>query len=169
MITALLLQIYIVEYVRDPIVIGSASIVFGVLLWWADRQGKQTQKITQLTTGGAVLIGLAQAAALIPGASRSGVTMTAGLWLGLTRVEATRFSFLLAIPTIFAASFYASYCAFQQAAIIQWGLALGVVICSAAVAFLCIHWFIKFVSTVGMLPFVVYRILLGIVLLVIYM
>lgn len=169
MIAALLLQNYIVEYVRDPIVIGSASIVFGVLLWWADRQGKQTQKITQLTTGGAVLIGLAQAVALIPGASRSGVTMTAGLWLGLTRVEATRFSFLLAIPTIFAASFYASYCAFQQAAIIQWGLALGVVICSAAVALLCIHWFIKFISTVGMLPFVAYRILLGIVLLVIYM
>lgn len=169
MIAALFLQAYIIEYVRGPIVIGIASIVFGVLLWWADWQGKQTQKTTQLTTGGAVLIGLAQVVALIPGASRSGVTMTAGLWLGLTRVEAARFSFLLAIPTILAASFYAGYSAFQQDAITQWGLVLGVVICSAAVALLCIHWFIKFISTIGMQPFVIYRILLGIVLLVVYM
>lgn len=168
MIAALVFQAYVLEYVRNAIVIAIASILFGLLLWLADWRGSQTRQTRQLTTIDAVLIGLAQACALIPGASRSGVTMTAGMWLGLTRVEAARFSFLLAIPTILAASMYGAYCALQEEAIIQWGLALGVVGCSAVVAFLCIHWFIKFISQIGMLPFVLYRILLGIILLIIY-
>jgi len=169
LIAAFLFQAYLIEYVRDAIVIAITSIIFGLLLWVADWRGKQTRQTKQLTTIDAVLIGLAQVCALIPGASRSGVTMTAGLWLGLTRVEAARFSFLLAIPTILAASLYGSYRALQQGAIIQWDLALSVIACSAIVAFLCIHWFIKFVSKIGMLPFVLYRILLGAVLLIVYL
>ena len=95
--------------------------------------------------------------------------MTAGMWLGLTRVEAARFSFLLAIPTILAASLYGSYKATFSEVVINWGLTLGVIACSAIVAFLCIHWFIKFVSKIGMLPFVIYRIALGGILLFFYL
>lgn len=166
LIAAVLLYAYIVEYTRSAVVVAGASIIFGLLLWLSDWQGRQTRKTGHLTTVDALLIGLAQVTALIPGASRSGVTMTAGLWLGLTRTEAARFSFLLSIPTILAASIYGSYRIIQQGKEIEWGLIFGVTACSAVVAFLCIHGFIKFISKIGMLPFVLYRIALGVVLLV---
>ena len=168
-IVALLVQAYLIPHIRNAVVIGVASIVFGLLLWHADKSGKQIRHNNDLTLRDALLVGVAQVFALIPGASRSGVTMTAGMWLGLTRVEAARFSFLLAIPTILAASLYGGYRSLQQEVVINWGLTLGVVACSAVVAFICIHWFIKFVSKIGMLPFVIYRILLGVVLLFIYL
>jgi len=168
-IAALLVQAYLIPHMRNAVVIGVASIVFGLLLWHADKSGKQTRHNNDLTMRDALMVGIAQAFALIPGASRSGVTMTAGMWLGLTRVEAARFSFLLAIPTILAASLYGGYRSLQYDVVINWGLTLGVVACSAIVAFLCIHWFIKFVSKIGMLPFVIYRILLGVILLFIYL
>ncbi len=169
MIIALLLQSYLIEYVRNAIVIAVASIFFGLLLWLADWRGQQTRTTKQLTIFDAMFIGFAQAVALIPGTSRSGITMTAALWLGLTRVEAARFSFLLAIPTILAASLYGIYRAVLQDEVFQWSLALVVIACSAVVAWLCIHWFIKFVSKIGMMPFVLYRVLLGIVLLYFYL
>ncbi len=168
-IVALIVQAFLIQYIRNAMVIGIASIVFGFLLWHADKSGKQTRINQELTMRDALMIGIAQAFALIPGASRSGVTMTAGMWLDLTRVEAARFSFLLAIPTILAASLYGSYTAMQHPLAINWGLTLGVIACSAIVAFLCIHWFIKFVNKIGMLPFVIYRILLGLFLLIVYM
>jgi len=164
-IAALLVQAYLIPHMRNAVVIGVASIVFGLLLWHADRSGKQTRYNKDLEVKDAFLIGIAQAFALIPGASRSGVTMTAGMWLGLTRVEAARFSFLLSIPTILAASLYGVYKSSAQDVVINWGLTIAVVVCSAIVAFLCIHWFIKFVSKIGMLPFVIYRIALGALLL----
>ena len=169
MIAALFFQAYVIQYARNAIVIAIASIIFGLLLWIADWRGQQKRTAKQLTILDAVLIGLAQAVALIPGASRSGVTMTAALWLGLNRVEAARFSFLLAIPTILAATFYGAYRASLENAEVQWGLVIGVVVCSAVVAWLCIHWFIKFVSKIGMMPFVLYRVLLGVVLLYFYL
>ncbi len=166
-IAAILFHAYVVEYTRNAVVVAIASITFGLLLWLADWLGKQTRKTRHLTTVDALLIGLAQVTALIPGASRVGVTMTAGLWLGLTRTEAARFSFLLSIPTILGASLYGCYRAVLQNEGIEWGMVFGVIACSTVVAFLCIHWFIKFINMIGMLPFVLYRIVLGIVLLVI--
>ena len=167
-VVALILQAFLLQYIRNAVVIGIASIIFGFLLWHADKSGKQTRINRELTTRDAIIIGIAQAFALIPGASRSGVTMTAGMWLDLTRVEAAKFSFLLAIPTILAASLYGSYLAMQHPLVINWALILGVIVCSAIMAFLCIHWFIKFVNKIGMLPFVIYRVLLGIFLLIVY-
>lgn len=167
-IVALFVQAYLLAHIRSAVVIGIASIVFGLLLWHADKSGKQTRHNKDLTMRDALLVGVAQAFALIPGASRSGVTMTAGMWLGLTRVEAARFSFLLSIPTIFAASLYGAYKSMYQEVVINWGLTLAIIACSAIVAFLCIHWFIKFVSKIGMLPFVIYRIVLGSILLFLY-
>jgi undecaprenyl-diphosphatase len=168
-VIALFVQAYLIPHMRNVIVIAVASIVFAIFLWHADKYGKQTRKNKDLKIKDALLIGIAQAFAIIPGASRSGVTMTAGMWLGLTRVETARFSFLLSIPTILAAAFFASYEVAQGAMEINWGLSLGVIACSAIVAFLCIHWFIRFVSKIGMLPFVIYRILLGAILLIIYL
>ena len=168
LVVALFFHAHVVQYSRNAIVIALASIFFGLLLWLADWRGKHTRETRQLTTTDALLIGLAQVCALVPGASRSGVTMTAAMWLGLTRVEAARFSFLLAIPTIFAASVFGGYQAALEAAAIRWSFGFGVLACSAAVTFFCIHWFIKFVNRVGMLPFVLYRVLLGIVLLLAY-
>ena len=168
-VVALIVQAYLMPHLRNAVVIGIASIIFAILLWFADKQGSQTRTNKDLTIKDAILIGIAQAFALIPGASRSGVTMSAGMWLGLTRVEAARFSFLLAIPTIFAASLYGAYKAAQHDFIINWPLALGVIACSAIVAFLCIDWFLKVVGKIGMLPFVIYRILLGGILLFFYL
>ena len=168
-IVALLVQAYLIPHMRNAVVIGVASIIFGLLLWHADKSGKQIRDSKELYMRDALLIGVAQAFALIPGASRSGVTMTAGMWLGLTRVEAARFSFLLAIPTILAAFLYGTYKATQHEVMIHWGITLSVIVCSATVAFLCIHWFLKFVSKIGMLPFVIYRIALGGILLFFYL
>ena len=168
LIVALFAHTYVVQHSRNAIVIALASIFFGLLLWLADWRGSHSRVTRQLTTRDALLIGVAQACALVPGASRAGVTMTAAMWLGLTRVEAARFSFLLAIPTIFAASAFSAYQAVLEAATIQWDFGLGVLACSGAVTYLCIHGFITFVERIGMLPFVLYRVVLGGVLLFAY-
>jgi len=108
-----------------------------------------------------VWIGLAQALALVPGTSRSGITMTAALALGLTRSAAARFSFLLSIPTILMAGGYESLKLFQQSAPVAWDsllLGAGVAFISA---YLCIRLFMLLIERVGMLPFVIYRLGLG--------
>jgi len=168
LVVALLVHTQVAQYSRNAIVIAWASILFGLLLWLADWRGSHTRTTGQLTVVDAVLVGLAQTCALIPGASRSGVTMTAAMWLGLTRAEAARFSFLLAIPTILATALYGGYLAVQDAAAIRWSFGFGVFACSAVITYFCIHWFIKFVNRIGILPFVLYRLLLGAVLLVAY-
>ena len=99
--------------------------------------------------------------ALIPGTSRSGITMTAGLMLGLTRAAASRFSFLLSIPTILMSGGLVALDLIQAAQPVAWGeLATGVLL-SFAAAYTCIHFFLRFIERIGMLPFVIYRLLLG--------
>ena len=118
-----------------------------------------------LTWRDVVVIGLAQALALIPGTSRSGITMTAGLFMGLTREAAARFSFLLSIPTILMAGAYKGLQLTSEPAMVDWfAMSIGVVL-SALTAYLCIHLFLKLLERIGMLPFVLYRLLLGGVLL----
>jgi len=146
MIVALLFNAYALEHIRNAFIIAASSIIFGLLLWVVDMRRENTRTVKELSLRDVILIGLAQSVALVPGASRSGVTMTAGIWLGLTRVDAARFSFLLAIPTILAATLFACYRAIQVEIMVQWVLVLGVVACSSLVSFFCIHWFIKFVS-----------------------
>ena len=111
-------------------------------------------------------IGLFQAVAIIPGTSRSGITMTAGLFLGLTRKAASRFSFLLAIPTILMAGALETLDLIRSPGPVSWTpLWLGALL-SFAVAYLTIHFFLAFIERTGMLPFVLYRLLLGAVILV---
>ena len=97
-ILGLLLKDFIELYLRSAWVIATTTIVFGLLLWYADAKGKQIKTIYQLNWKTALIIGFAQAVAMIPGTSRSGITMTAGLMLGMNKQSAARFSFLLAIP-----------------------------------------------------------------------
>ena len=167
-VAGLLLHDVIETYLRSPLVIALATIGFGVLLWWSDRYGRQVREEASLRFMDVVWIGLAQALALIPGTSRSGITMTAGLALGLTRSAAARFSFLLSIPVILMAGGYESLKLVQQAAPVAWGSMLLGTLVAAISAYLCIHFFLRLIERTGMLPFVIYRLLLGLVLLLLF-
>jgi undecaprenyl-diphosphatase len=150
---------------RSPVVIGWATVGFGLLLWWADAAGRRRRTEHELTWRDVLVVGVAQAVALIPGTSRSGITMTAALGMGLSRSGAARFSFLLSIPVIvLAGGLNAVELAMGQASVDWFDLGLGALI-SGISAYLCIHWFLKLLERTGMLPFVVYRLLLGAVLL----
>lgn len=149
---------------RAAWVIAASTLVFGLLLGWADRNGgKNIKPIESLTWKQTFFVGCAQAFALIPGTSRSGVTMTALLAIGYSRVAAARFSFLMAVPAIALPGLLKGAELATSQAEIAWGLLLIGAVISAVTAFLCMHWFMRFVERVGMLPFVVYRILLSIV------
>jgi undecaprenyl-diphosphatase len=151
---------------RSPLVIALATIVFGLLLWWFDVKGKRRRDEYDIGVRDALIIGLMQALAIIPGTSRAGITITAGLMLGLSRAAASRFSFLLAIPTISMSSVLAGRDLWQSGAAVQWNdLFLGVTL-SALAAYLCIHYFLRLIERVGMLPFVLYRLALGALILV---
>lgn len=167
-VAGLLLHDAIEAYLRSPLVIALATIGFGVLLWWSDRYGRQARAEASLRLMDVVWIGLAQALALIPGTSRSGITMTAGLALGLTRSAAARFSFLLSIPVILMAGGYETLKLVQQATPVAWEAMLIGTLVAAVSAYLCIHFFLRLIERTGMLPFVIYRVLLGVVLLFLF-
>lgn len=160
-LTGLLFNDFIEEHLRSPLVIATTTIVFGLLLWWADVRGRRTRDEHGVGWKDVVVIGCAQALALIPGTSRSGVTMTAGLAMGLTRKAAARFSFLLSIPIILLAGGYQSLALATQAEPANWGAMLAGVVLSGVSAYLCIHYFLKLLDRMGMFPFVVYRLVLG--------
>ncbi|MGL5335280.1 MAG: undecaprenyl-diphosphate phosphatase [Enterovibrio sp.] len=163
-IVGLLLKNFVELYLRSTWVIAITCVVFGLLLWWVDAKAKQTLNEDATTVKSAFLIGLAQAMAIIPGTSRSGATMTMALYLGYTREAAARFSFLMSIPIILLAGGLLGIELVQRDAAVDWqALAIGLVV-SFVSAYLCIHWFLKLLVKVGMLPFVIYRILLGIAL-----
>ena len=167
-LAGLLLHDLVATVLRSPLVIAATTIGFGLLLWWADASGARKRDAHHIGWGDGLLIGLAQALALVPGTSRSGVTMTAGLFLGLTRQAAARFSFLLSIPAILMAGGYQSLKLLQAGEGVDWtALGLGVLF-SAVTAYLCIELFLKWLDRIGMLPFVVYRLLLGALLLYLY-
>ena len=152
---------------RSPLVIAWATIGFGLLLWWADAQGKRQRDEHHLSWKDIIVIGLAQVLALIPGTSRSGITMTAGLMLGLTRSAAARFSFLLSIPAILMAGGYKGLKLLGDGNVEWTAIIIGTVL-SAVTAYLCIHVFLKVLERMGMLPFVIYRLALGVVLLYLF-
>ena len=157
---------FIEANLRTPEVIAIATIIFGVLLYLSDLKGKQAGSDLKVTLGLGFLIGLAQVFALIPGTSRSGITITAALLLGFSRTEAARFSFLLAIPVIIAANILGVFEVIQAEHLVfnYLDLFLGVSI-SFLVAYLTIGWFLGLIERIGMLPFVVYRVILGTLLL----
>lgn len=155
------------QFLRTPLIIAGTTLIFGLLLGWADRSGDTNKaELQQLSFRQALLVGCAQALALIPGTSRSGITMTALLAFGYSRVAAAKFSFLLAVPAIALPGILKTVELSTRTQNVPWDTLLIGLLVSAVVALLCMNWFIRFIQKVGMRPFVIYRILLAFAILV---
>ncbi len=149
---------------RDLYLVGTVLIVFGLVLGYADRVGTHERELGQISTRDGILIGLAQSLALIPGVSRSGATMSAGLLLGLDRTAAARFSFLLAIPAVVLSGL------FQLASVLSGeegnGEPLGYILLATVIAFFvgyaAIAWLLRYLTTHSVGLFVGYRVVLGV-------
>lgn len=155
------------EGFRSTDLVATNLIIYGLLLGAADRWGRQVKTYEDLILRDAVLVGLAQALALIPGTSRSGSTMTAARALGYERVEAARFSFLLAIPAVAGAGLLAALDLADASAQMQWDATLTGIFTFVA-ALLTMVFLMNFLRRASMLVFVIYRVALGLALLAIF-
>jgi len=148
------------SHLRSITVIATTTIVFAILLAIADRKGSQQRDMNSLTWRGALIIGLAQMLALVPGTSRSGITITAALALGFERQEAARYSFLLAIPVIVLSGGYQALELTSETMVAWQEMMIGTIV-AAITALISIHFFLALVKRIGMMPFVWYRLVLG--------
>lgn len=165
MLLGVLIKDLVEHQLRAPQVIAATTIGIGLLLWWADRYSQRSRDISGMNLKHALFIGVAQAVALIPGTSRSGITMAAALMLGYTREAASRFSFLLSIPTILASVIWVGKDLVSSEDAVNWGdLGLGILL-SFVAAYTTIHFFLRFIERIGMAPFAIYRLILGVVIL----
>lgn len=165
---AFLVDRYAGDVLRNPMVIGDALVIFGLLLYGADKLGLTVRRIEHMTFGQALAFGLLQCCAVIPGASATGITMTTGRLLGFERPDTVRFAFLLAIPVLLVVAGYKGWLLFQAGSAIdfpQATLALGL---TAVASFLAIAFLIYWVRRSGFLPFVVYRVAFGVYLVYLY-
>jgi len=146
---------------RNLYITAAVLAVFAVVLAWADRIGAKSRNLSELRTRDAVALGLAQAAALIPGVSRSGGTISMGLFLGLTREAAARYSFLLAIPAVIGSGFFEFVTSYGDITA-PGGPGLAATLVAALVAFVVgyfvIVWFLRLITHRSFMPFVIYRI-----------
>ena len=166
-LAGILLRDWIAAELRAPLIIAATTAGFGIALWLAERLGVRRRGESDLRVADALLIGIAQALALVPGTSRSGITMTAGMMLGLRPAAAARFSFLLSIPVILLAALLELAKLLGTDVPTDWtALALGTLL-SATVAYLTIKYFLKFLDRIGMLPFMLYRLALAFVIVVV--
>jgi len=157
----LLFASWIETNLRDPSVIVYTLAGYGVLMAAADRYARRDRGMAEVRIRDALVIGIAQALALVPGTSRSGITITAGRLLGFERQDAARFSFLLSAPVILLATVYKGGELVFSDASVAWGeLALGALV-SAVVAYLSIEFFTRFVTRIGLAPFAIYRLALA--------
>lgn len=159
-----LLEDYIDTSFRSLWIVGALLIVFAVFLAVADRFGKEQRELKDLNMNHGLVYGLAQSLALIPGVSRSGGTIMAGLFMGYTREAAARYSFLLAMPAVYMSGLYkASKVVIGQEHLEYYGLlsTLIATVIAFVVGYLIIGWFLKYVSTRSYSIFVWYRIILG--------
>ena len=159
-LAGLLLGGLIELHLRSMSVIAFTMIFFGLLLAWADMRGRGERSIYQFTWKSALVVGGAQVLALIPGTSRSGITITAALALGFDRETAARFSFLLAIPIIMLSGSLKGL-ELIGAESVDWAMIATGTALSGITAYLCIKLFLNVIQRIGMLPFVIYRMLLG--------
>jgi undecaprenyl-diphosphatase len=153
---------------RDLRIVAISLVAFSLVLYWADRVGRKKLELPDLTVGHGITYGLAQAMALIPGVSRSGGTITAGLFLGYTREAAARYSFLLAIPAVLGSGFYEAYGALKGDAKgppVDWPPTILATVLAFAVGLSVIAWLLRYLNRGSFTPFVVYRIVLGLLVL----
>jgi len=167
-VLGLLFQKTIETTFRSLWIIAGTLIVFGILLGIADYVGAKKRRLKDLTIPQAAVFGVAQSFALIPGVSRSGGTITAGLFLGYERAAAARYSFLLAIPAVFGSGLYELYKTIKSPSVEYFTGAETAVATLVAfvVGLVVIAFFMSYISKRSFLPFVIYRILLGIALIV---
>lgn len=145
---------------RNLLIVAAALAVFGVLLGWVDRVRPATRELGTLKAKDAVLLGFAQAGALVPGVSRSGGTITMGRWLGLTREAAARYSFLLAIPAVLGSATLEAITKVDDLTA-KGGPGIGATVIATIISFVVgyavIVWFLKIITTRSFMPFVIYR------------
>ena len=161
-VLGLLFQTQIETVFRSLWVVATTLILLGLVLWWADRSSRQTKGVENLTLRDGLVYGFFQALALIPGVSRSGSTISAGLFLGYTREAAARYSFLLSVPAILASGIFQ----LKDISVADGpGLAptLIATVVSFVVGYASIAWLLRYVSRNSYLPFVIYRVGLGVV------
>ena len=150
---------------RNLWLVATVLIVFGIVLGLVDRWGAKTKALEALNAKDGLLFGFGQALALIPGVSRSGATISVGLAMGYSRSAATRYAFLLAIPAVLASGLYEAT-KIGSDVNAQWGQTFLATIIALTIGYLVIAWLIRWVSTHSFLPFVIYRVVLGSMLLV---
>lgn len=163
-ILGLLFQDQIETTFRSLWFVAITLIVFGLLLGLADHFGRRTRQLDQLTARDGLLFGFAQALALIPGVSRSGGTITAGLLMGYRRADAARYSFLLAIPAVFGSGFYQlakGLSDSESAVVAPWLPTLIATVVAFAVGYAVIAFLMQWITRRSFLPFVLYRVVLG--------
>lgn len=160
LVAGVLLRDLVETSFRSTAVIASTTIVFGLLLWVADCKAATGGTMEQIGWKTSLLIGFSQVLALVPGTSRSGITMTAALFCRLDRQAAARFSFLLSIP-VTAGAVLLLLADLLAAPAVNWSELCYAMTVAALTAFACIHYFLKLVASVGLLPFVIYRLALG--------
>ncbi|HWD05167.1 MAG TPA: undecaprenyl-diphosphate phosphatase [Amycolatopsis sp.] len=163
-VLGLLLQDAIDETFRDLRITATTLIVFGVILLIADRVGRQNRTLDDLTVPHGLGYGFAQALALIPGVSRSGGTTSAGLLMGYTRADAAEYSFLLALPAVFGSGLYKLTDIGKNGESAQWGPTILATLVAFGVGYLVIAWLMAYIKRRSFVPFVVYRIVLGLLL-----
>ncbi len=169
-LAGLLVNDFVANYARALPVIASTSIIFAVLLLYSQRKSSSTLSLDSLSWRQAAAIGVGQTIAVVAGASRWGVKMTAALLCNMSKREAGKFSFLLSIPVILASGLLKGLELFSDldGSIAWFELGYGAIV-SGVVALFCIHWFLAFIERIGFLPFVIYRIVLGVSLLFLYL
>jgi undecaprenyl-diphosphatase len=163
-VLGLLFQDRIETTLRDLRIVAIALVAFSLILFWADRVGAKRRELDQLTVGHGIAFGLAQAMALIPGVSRSGGTITMGLFLGYTRAAAARYSFLLAVPAVLGSGLFQAYEALTgdvAGETVAWGPTIVATVIAFAVGLSVIAWLLRYLNRGSFTPFVVYRVVLG--------
>jgi undecaprenyl-diphosphatase len=153
------------DQARDLRIIAAALIGVAIVLYIADRVGRRDKELRQLNVRDGVIFGLAQSVALVPGVSRSGATISAGLFLNYTRPAATRYSFLLSIPAVLASGLFELLDIGSDHGA-QWAPTIVATLIAGVVGYAVIAWLLRYVATHDFLPFVIYRLALGIVLVV---
>lgn len=153
------------DWTRNTKLVAYLLILYSLLLWYADTSYDDKKTLQNINIKDALLIGLAQSLAFMPGTSRSGITITMGRILGYKRSDAAKFSMLLSIPSILAAGVVASIGLYQTEDVTQWILGGKAIILSFVFSFIAILFMMKWLRTKTFLPFVIYRIILGIALL----